>query len=223
MLAGGLGPLFVSTILVGLGYRDPEMDADAFAFLCRALDPRRLGLRWYGLILFLVLVLALGPLLFDADARSGSWATGPLSFLLIGLIFGALEEPGWRGYAQEGLQRRLPVLLAAVLIGLFWAGWHLPLFFIPGTYQYGLGLGTSEFWAFHIVLVPGSIIYAWLFNITGRVIFAPVLFHGVGNLARELAPDTAIGPAIWVEVVMALAVILLAWRWMLRPHNTKTT
>jgi len=219
MLAGGLGPLIVATMLVGLGYRDAAPDSGAVAFLRRALDPRRLGLRWYGLILLLILLLALGPLLFDVEARDGSWAAGPWSFLLIGLLFGALEEPGWRGYAQEGLQRRLPVLLAAIIIGLFWAGWHLPLSLIPGTYQYELGLGSGAFLAFHLVLIPGSIIYAWLYNITGRVIFAPVLFHGLSNLARELAPDTAIGPAVWVEALIALAVLLLAWRWMMRPHS----
>ena len=219
MLLGGLGPLLVATILVGLGYRDPALDASAVSFLRRVLDPHPLGLRWYGMILLLVLVLVLGPLLFDAPARSGSWAAGPFSFLLIGLLIGALEEPGWRGYAQEGLQRRVPVLLAALIIGLFWACWHLPLFFIPGTYQYELGLGSGAFWAFHLALVPGSIIYAWLYNITGRVVFAPLLFHGLSNLARELAPDTAIGPAIWVEGLMALALLLMAWRWMLRPQN----
>ncbi|MFU8814616.1 MAG: CPBP family intramembrane glutamic endopeptidase [Pseudomonadales bacterium] len=219
MLIGGLGPLTVATMLVGLGYRDPARDTGAGAFLRRALDPRTLGLRWYGLILLLVLVLALGPLLFDAEARGGPWATGPMSFLLIGLLFGALEEPGWRGYAQEGLQRKLPLLLAALIIALFWAGWHLPLFLIPGTYQYQLGLGSAAFWAFQVALVPGSIIYAWLYNVTGRVIFAPLLFHGLGNVARELAPDTAVGPAVWVEVLMVLAVLLLSWRWMLQPHR----
>lgn len=219
MLVGGLGPLIVATTLVGLGYRDPALDTGAFAFLRRSLDPRTLGLRWYGLILLLVLVLALGPLLFDSEARGGSWAAGPPGFLLIGLLFGALEEPGWRGYAQEGLQRRLPVLIAALIIALFWAAWHLPLFFIPGTYQYQLGLGSAAFWAFHLALLPGSIIYAWLYNITGRVIFAPLLFHGLGNMARELAPDTSVGPALWVEVLMVLVVLLLAWRWMRLPRG----
>jgi uncharacterized protein len=218
MLVGGLGPLTVATILVGLGYHDPALDTGPVSFLRRALDPRRLHLRWYGLIVLLVLMLALLPLLFDPAARSASWAAGPISFLLIGLLFGALEEPGWRGYAQEGLQRRLPVLLAAIVIGIFWAAWHLPLFLIPGTYQHELGIGTAAFWAFHIALVPGSIIYAWLYNITGRVIFAPLLFHGLGNLARELAPETAIGPAVWAEILIALVVLLLAWRWLLRPR-----
>jgi len=75
--------------------------------------------------------------------------------IFVTAVLGAVEEPGWREYAQEGLQRRMSVLAASLVVGVFWALWHVPLFFIPGTYQAGLGVGTSGFWAFHLAIVVG--------------------------------------------------------------------
>ncbi len=220
-LLGGLGPVFVPALLIRAGYWDPQLDQNAGAFFKRSFDPRTLPWRWYLVVIGLVLVLAVGPVLLDAEVvrSEGLIAVGPPLTLLVGLIFGALEEPGWRGYAQEGLQRRMPVLAASLVIGVFWALWHLPLFFIAGTYQAGLGIGTWAFWSFNLALVVGSPVYAWLYNAPGRIIFAPLLYHGLGNVARELVPDVANVAEVGVEAVLALGVILLAgsWFWKKRP------
>lgn len=60
--------------------------------------------------------------------------------------FGPLpEELGWRGFALDRLQRRTTALRASLILGTLWALWHLPLFYMPGTYQAGLGAGTARF------------------------------------------------------------------------------
>lgn len=83
---------------------------------------------------------------------------GPAPWLF---LFGALEEPGWRGYVQEGLQRRCSVAASSLLIGLFWAVWLLPLFLLPGTYQAGLGVATPAFWSFILALAAVLLVAAW--------------------------------------------------------------
>jgi uncharacterized protein len=84
-------------------------------------NPRTLTWHWALIILGMALVLAIGPVLLDWSVlrEQGLFDTGPEIFLLIGFIFGALEEPGWRGYAQEGLQRRIPVFWANLVAGIF--------------------------------------------------------------------------------------------------------
>lgn len=222
LICGGLGPVIVASVLVSRGYWDAALDRSWTAFLVRCLDPRTLSARGYLVIIALIGCVALGPVVLDPAADLAGVAAGPTTFLIIGSVFGALEEPGWRGYAQEGLQRRCSVVTASLLIGLFWAAWHLPLFFVPGTYQAGLGLGTAAFWAFMLALVVGSPVYGWLYNRLGRVAFGAVLYHAGGNVARELLPDA--NPVIVLGVEAALAAILVAaaWRWMRisRPSAT---
>jgi len=218
MVAGGLGPVLVSCALVAAGRWDPALDESAAAFLRRALDPRTLPWRWYLGIVGLALALAVGPSLVAPTAwrERGLLEAGPGLYLLVGAVAGAVEEPGWRGYAQEGLQRRMPVLAASLVIGLFWAAWHLPLFAIPGTYQAGLGVRTPAFWAFMGAIVVGSPVYSWLYNATGRVSFAPLLYHALTNVFRELLVDAQPWAPVAVEALLGLLVVLLSWRWMRR-------
>jgi uncharacterized protein len=213
--SGGFGPIIVAVILIRMGRWDARLDRSVGAFFRRCFNPRSLPGWWYLWILGLVLVVAYAPVLLQPSIlREQSLIDlGPGLFLLMGAL-GGLEEPGWRGYAQEGLQRHMPVIVASLVIGIFWAAWHLPLFLIPGTYQVGLGLGTPAFWAFNLAIIVGSPIYAWLYNVTDRVIFAPLLYHAFYNLAREIAPDASTTAEVAVEAVLALVITLAAWRWM---------
>jgi membrane protease YdiL (CAAX protease family) len=213
--AGGLGPMIVAGILIRLGYWDSELDRSAGDFFRRSFKPHSLLGRWYLGIIGLVLILAFAPIILQPSVlqEQGLIDLGPGLFLLVGLL-GALEEPGWRGYAQEGLQRQMPVIIASLVISVFWAAWHLPLFLIPGTYQAGLGLGTPAFWAFNLAILAGCPLYAWLYNATGRVIFAPVLYHALGNLAREIAPDVSDLAKVSVEATMTFVITLVAWQLM---------
>jgi membrane protease YdiL (CAAX protease family) len=219
-LLGALGPSIVAGFLVAMGRWDPSLDRNVFHFFRRAFDPRVLPWRWYLWILGLAIALAVLPVLLDPAAlrEHGLIERGPGLFLLVGLIIGGLEEPGWRGYAQEGLQRRMPVVLASLVVGIFWAAWHLPLFFITGTYQAGLGVGTPAFWAFNLGAVVGCPVYAWLYNAAGRVTLAAVLYHGLSNLVRELVPDVSNATEVGVEAALALIVTLVAWERTRHPR-----
>ena len=217
-VAGLLGPLAITAAFVGLGW----WDAEPRNFWRRALDPRAVAPRWYAVALGLTVVLAGAPVAIEALRRGvPPWdlVTGgaPAVFLLVGLLAGVVEEPAWRGYAQTALQRGLPVVAAALLVGVFWALWHLPLFFLEGTYQATLGVGTSAFWAFHAALLAGAVVYAWLLGSAGGAAVVAVVYHAAGNALRELWSLGGVEAAeLATEVAMACILVLVGWRWMAR-------
>jgi uncharacterized protein len=195
------------------GRWDASLDSSVGSFFRRALNPRTVPVRWYAAVLVVVLVLYVSPLVLDRDGIERRLIEGgPMAFLLVGLAFGALEEPGWRGYAQEGLQRELSVGAASLIIGIVWAVWHIPLFFIEGTYQWHLGVGTPAFWSFLAVLVATAPVFAWLYNGAGNATFAPVLAHGLGNVVGEITAD----PTPWASALVATAAGVVALLWMRR-------
>ena len=215
--AGGLGPLAVSTILIGSGYWGS--DSSLSEFLKRCLNPWSLSVRWYLIIIGLVTILTLIPWSFSSPQvlGRGPLDVGPPLFLLIGIIFGGLEEIGWRGYAQESLQSRLSVLNSSLVIGLFWAVWHLPLFFMEGTYQATLGAGSPAFWSFNFSIIIISPIYAWIFNSAGKAPFAAVIFHALSNVAGELTVDAPMIPDLVVPLVVSAFLIAVSWKWIKEP------
>src|SRR3712207_5273013 len=98
----------------------------------------RVGLRGYLVVLlgppagiFLVTVLLPGAL---ASFRTlAPLAPLPLlvSFPLVMIFAGPLfEEGGWRGFALPRLQRLHGPLVGTLILGILWALWHLPLFWI---------------------------------------------------------------------------------------------
>ncbi len=95
------------------------------------------------------------------------------------LTYGMGEEVGWRGFALPRLQRSHSARSAALILGVIWAGWHLPAFFFRDTYmEMGLLLG---FPMFLVSVIFASIILTWLYNSTQGSLLMVVLFHALFN------------------------------------------
>jgi membrane protease YdiL (CAAX protease family) len=107
-------------------------------------------------------------------------------FFVFHVFFGPLpEELAWRGYAYHELLKT-GVLKAQLVVASLWAIWHIPLFFIPGSYQAGLGLFTAGFWFFFINIYASSFIIGWLYLKSKQSIFIVFLFHYMINVTGEL-------------------------------------
>ncbi len=150
----------------------------------------RVGAGWYALLLLpLVVAVATVALLgwrVDPDVSVvGAAIIAVPMFVVMAVVGGGLEEVGWRGYAQPRLQARIGQLPAALVIGLIWALWHLPLYAMVGTSQSDSSLG----W-FTLQAVALSIILAWIYNGTGSSILLPVLFHAAVNTSYSTVLST---------------------------------
>jgi membrane protease YdiL (CAAX protease family) len=104
-------------------------------------------------------------------------------FILMLVIGGGQEEFGWRGYAQEPLQEKIGVIPASLVIGVIWGIWHLPLWFMRGDLH-----SAYSFLAFVMMTTSISLMYAWLYNSSGKKLIVVMFFHAMNNTAAPLLP-----------------------------------
>ena len=191
----------------------------------RVFDVRRIGWRWH-LVLWLTFP-AVSALALLLDVLSGSpWPTFAkasellaqpgriLPFALFILFFGPVpEELGWRGYALDGLQARYNALVSSLVLGAVWALWHLPLFFMPGTFQHDqLGFATPGFWSYLSGPVVLSVLFTWIYNNTHRSTLSAILFHFMANFTGELVPLSSQARLYSTLLLTAFSlVVILVW------------
>ena len=107
-----------------------------------------------------------------------------LKFLIVILLGGPLgEELGWRGFVLPKLQSRLNPIYSSIVLGVFWSCWHLPLFFIHNTSQYGI-----PFSMFVIQVICLTIVFTWVYNRTHGSLLMAILLHGVVNVIPGTTP-----------------------------------
>lgn len=114
--------------------------------------------------------------------RSGEFPEmSALAFFLYNFIFfGIGEEAGWRGFALPHLQRRFNALNSSLLLTVFWAIWHWPLFLYRPGYM-NMDIAAIGGWVFS--LLTGSVLLTWLFNSSKGSIVVCALFHAAVDIA----------------------------------------
>ena len=152
----------------------------------------RVGLRWWAIALFFAVIPSVAALyLFDLlcgppvdwSGLPPLYTVVPL-FIMLTIAAGIGEEFGWRGFLLPRLQTRHNALVSSLIIGVMWAIWHIPQFFIEGTFQHDLGSQAGLLPAiltYSVFVIVSSIQFTWLFNNTrGSVLMAAVM-HGASN------------------------------------------
>ena len=104
----------------------------------------------------------------------------PVLMFNYNLLSGPLtEEFGWRGFLQSRVQEVLPPWVAAVCVGIMWAGWHLPLFFVQGW----ISISRTSYM---VMLIGLSVIMAFGFNASGKKVAVAVVMHSAFNASMQL-------------------------------------
>ncbi len=178
----------------------------------------RLRARWYvlslgGPIAVALTAVALHRLVVGDDVEFRLETTTVLLIppaLVAGLLIGSLqEELGWRGYALPRLLGRWSSVRAALVLGVAWACWHLPLYAVDSGGQERLPLAV-----FLISVVAQSVLYTWFWVVTGGSLLIAVLLHSATNVAGVVLLKDArsdFGPAI-LATVLTVALAMAAAR-----------
>jgi membrane protease YdiL (CAAX protease family) len=188
---GAFGPTISAIFLT---YRKNGM-ASVKKLLKRGIQ-YKIGWKWYVPILLLnpiVIFLGFsGAMIFTGQTAAlldisliGTFIVMFIMLIPIMLPGGPLnEEFGWRGYALDRMQSQWNPVISSIILGLIWALWHLPLFFVDGMSQNLLLTYVPISALLFFLQVPTfSILYTWLHNNTGGSILTAILFHATWNSA----------------------------------------
>ena len=220
----GIGPSLMG-ILFARRTQSPHYWA---SFVDRIRNPSRISPSGYGAIFLIVpasTVVALGAYALISGSlpdfeTASSYARNPLallSFAAFTMLFGPIpEEMGWRGFAQDSLERTRSWVGASVFIGVGWSIWHIPLLGIPDTYQNGLVGGSPwpivDFFAQFIIL---AVITGWIRWSQNGSILSAILFHFATNYVGEVL-DLPTG-AMYLRTLVQLCIAVMLVR-MYRNH-----
>jgi len=183
--------------------------------LGRAFDLRRIAKKiWYAPTLFLVpfiFFLALGlMIIIGKQIPAAQFPVVMLPVLFIAFFVMALgEEVGWMGYAFEPMQSQGNAFKATLLLGLIWAAWHLPFYLFM--------IANPVFIIAQILLLIGlRFLHVWIFNNTGKSVFATILFHAVYNATNGALPNYQVSMPLGVVitssfVLIAAIVVTILW------------
>lgn len=178
----------------------------------------RVGARWWAIALFfmviptvaaLYLYQLLGGPAVDWSGLQPLYTVVP-SFIFLTLAAGIGEEFGWRGFLLPRLQTRHNALVAALIVGVAWATWHVPMFFIAGTAQYEQGLEAGLLPAilgYAAFVIAQSVQFTWLFNNTRGSVLLAAVFHGAANTWAGYI-DPYRGHFDGILVLMGLSVLI---------------
>jgi membrane protease YdiL (CAAX protease family) len=142
----------------------------------------RVGLRSYLFALLgIPAILVLGVIVLPGALASfqGLASLAPLPFLslfvyvfFLGGPFG--EETGWRGFALPRLQTTHAPLVGSLILGLIWALWHLPIFWVPA---WNFPPTILNIVMFVIAAIAFTFVMTWVFNNTKGSLLIATLIH----------------------------------------------
>ncbi len=140
-----------------------------------------------------------------------SFSIGGTSALLTILIASVIEEVGWRGYGEDAVGYYHTWFKESLIFGCIWACWHIPLFWVPGTYHYGLKeMGAIYMINFLVSAIPVDFLQTWVYVKNNRSMLATIIFHLFLNVMQEkiaMTPETKIIETVFVAIAAVIVVL----------------
>jgi len=200
-----LCPVTAAAILV---YRE-DRRTGVTELLKRSFDCRRIrAAGWYLPIVLLmptVAFLAYGLMRLTGMPLPVPQRPGWTALTMVPMFFVAAlgEEIGWSGYATDPLEERWTALRAGVLLGVVGAAWHLVL--LVQAQRPPAWIAWQS-----LCLIALRVLIVWLYNSTGRSVFAAAVCHAMYNLSWQLFPNhgSHYDPRI-TGLIMTLAAVIV--------------
>ena len=217
MVIGLIAPAVISTVFVlasGSEALKQDLKNKVFGFY---------KVKWLNVILAIIVFAAIVAAsillsLFFGQSIDQFAFTEDFSFTGVGiagalitiLVASIIEEVGWKGYCEDSIGDYMNWFWESMIFGALWSLWHLPLLFIPGTYQAGLMVNPLYVINFFVSGVPLGFIITWVYLVSDRSILACMVFHLFVNFMQEkiaMTPETKCVETIVVTVATVIIVL----------------
>ncbi len=150
------------------------------------------------LILLIFLCLDFLPVIFGGQIKIGVWYL-PFILFLKALIFGGIEEIGWRYFFQPVLQEKINYILATLGTFIAWGSWHFLYYYIEGS------ISNISVLPFLLGLLTNCFMFSTLF-IKSKNLWLCVLAHSLINVFSQLAS----GENVCLSYICKTIIIILA-------------
>lgn len=140
------------------------------------------------------------PQVFSGEMIIPTWYF-PIILFVKALVFGGIEEIGWRHFFQPTLQEKLTYLVSTLCTFVAWSLWHLLYFYIDGS------MATVHLLPFLLGLLSNCFILSAIYTKT-RSLWLCVMTHALINALSQLSSVEN----IWLSLVIKVLIILLAMR-----------
>lgn len=213
---GAISPGLVAVSLTAI-----TKGADGVKLLINKISVKGTKAVWYIFaVTFIALIKLLAALVFFL--LYNSWpqfgTTSPYVMLFsiaISMWVQAGEEIGWRGYALPLMSKKIGLPMSGILLGIIWATWHLPLFYITAADTF-----NQSFPLYLFQVTALSVIMTWLFwKVNGNLLLLMV-FHAAINNTKDIVPSASkasetpftlnASPIAWISLALLWVVAFYA-------------
>lgn len=155
----------------------------------------------YYLLMLVYLVLDFCYIIIGGTIKITDLYT-PIILFLNAIVFGGIEEIGWRYTFQPILEEKINFTFSTVITFTLWGIWHFLFFYIDGT-------------IFHIQVIPFLIglltncfILAFLFKVTKRLSIC-VITHALINMLAQIAyGGNEVVSVLCSTIIIAISIII---------------
>ena len=141
------------------------------------------------------------PLVLSGKMIIPTWYL-PIILFVKALVFGGIEEIGWRYFFQPTLQEKLTYIVSTICTFVAWSLWHLLYFYIDGS------LAMVNLLLFLLGLFSNCFILSAIYTKT-RSLWLCVMTHALINSLSQLSSTEE---NLGLSLVIKVLIILLAMR-----------
>jgi uncharacterized protein len=184
-LTGAISPGVVAIILTA-----KKDGTEGVKLLIGRIFRTQVSFRWYLFAIgYMAIIKLTAAVIFRLnDGHWPEFGTTPwyvmLAAIAVSMWVQAGEEIGWRGYALPLMTRKFGLAGSSVILGIIWAFWHIPLFYIQASDTF-----NQSFPLYLMQVTALSVAMAWLFWKTNGSLLLVMILHASINNTKDTVPS----------------------------------